>query len=409
MAPVLITGAAVLTPLAEDIDGFRQALLAGRSAVTRGADGFAGAWLDGFDLGTWSARHLAAEPVEAARLRKTAGRAARPAQSAGCVAMASLRGAGLAVDGRVGLLVAGANLALAHQANAVLGHARRPGGLRASYALTHLDVDVTGVVSELTGIRREGWAVGVGSASGTVAVIQAARMLAAGWLDQCLVVAPLAELSATELEAFRRTGALAEPNPGESYQALCRPFDTHRRGFVYGQAAAAVVLERAGPAAARGAQPLAEVAGYGQVLDARRGTGPDSAGQVAAIRAALSTAGVCPGEVDYVNAHGTGSVLGDETEARSLGTVFAGHRPLVNSTKALVGHCLSGAGVVELVATVLQMRAGVCHPNPNLDTPLVGDLALVGRHAVEHSIRAALTTSFSFGGVSAALLLRAAE
>jgi malonyl-ACP decarboxylase len=322
--------------------------------------------------------------------------------------MAALRAARLPVGERTGLLVAGANLALAHQAGTVLGHDRRPGGLRASYALTHLDVDVTGVVSELTGIRREGWAVGAGSASGTVAVIQAARMLAEGWLDQCLVVAPLAELSATELEAFRRTGALAEPGPHEAPQTLCRPFDVRRSGFVYGQAAAAVVLERTASPAARGVRPLAEVAGYGQVLDAHRGTEPNSAGQVAAIRAALSAAGASPGDVDYVNAHGTGSVLGDATEARSLRTVFAGHLPLVNSTKAMVGHCMAAAGVVELVATVLQMGAGVCHPNPHLDTPLDDDLALLGRRAEAHPVRVALSTSFAFGGVSAALLLRAA-
>jgi len=139
--------------------------------------------------------------------------------------------------------------------------------------------------------------------------------------------------------------------------------------------------------------------GYGQCLDAKRGTEPDSAGQVTAMRAALRVAGVEASAVDYVNAHGTGSVLGDETEARSIGTVFGPRSSLrVNSTKPLVGHCLSAAGLIELIATVAQANAGACHPNPNLDTPLDPELALVGRSAEAHPIRTALSNSFAFGG-----------
>ncbi|MFC0548255.1 beta-ketoacyl synthase N-terminal-like domain-containing protein [Kutzneria chonburiensis] len=390
---VLLTSAAVLCPLAEDLAGFADALLAGR----RGA-----APLTGFGLADWTARHLPDDPDAAARLRKVVWRAATPAQTAACVAVEAVTRSGAKLGDRSGLIVAGGNLALAHQARTALDFDAKPGGLRASYALTHMDVDVVGAVSELTGIRGEGWVLGGGSASGTLAVVQAARMLAAGWLDHCLVVAPLAELSAAEIEAFRRTGAMSPT--GE-----CRPFDVARQGFVYGQAAAAVLLERASVADKRGATVLAEIAGYGQCLDAKRGTEPDSAGQVTAMRAALRVAGVEASAVDYVNAHGTGSVLGDETEARSIRTVF-GLRPSlrVNSTKPLVGHCLSAAGLIELIATVAQQKAGSCHPNPNLDTPLDPELALVGRSAEAHPIRTALSNSFAFGGINASVLVRAA-
>nr|AGS49613.1 beta-ketoacyl-ACP synthase [uncultured bacterium esnapd11] len=379
---VVITSASVLCTVAEDLDDFQSALLEGRSGV-RDADG---ARLT-FDLGGWAERHL--DAIIARRLKKVAHRAARPAQTAACVALKAVQGLGE----RAGLIVAGGQ-PLGHQAETVLRHHDKPAGLRASYALTHLDVDVVGVVSELTGIRGEGWALGGGSASGTLAVIQAARMITAGWLDQVLVVAPLAELSAAEFEAFRRTGAMV------SGDATCRPFDVERSGFVYGQAAAALLLERESIART----PLAEIVGHGHCLDARRGTEPDSEGQVRAMRAALGS--LEPGEVDYVNAHGTGSVLGDETEARSISSVFGG-TPLVNSTKPLVGHCLSAAGLVELVATVVQLGANTVHPNVNLGTPIDG-IRLVGRTAEEHPIRTALSNSFAFGGINASVLVRAA-
>lgn len=389
---VVITSAAVLCTVAEDLDGFRDALLEGRSGVAD-ADGARLA----FDLGDWAGRNL--DEVTARRLKQVAHRAALPAQTAACVALKAAEGLGE----RAGLIVAGGQ-PLGHQAETVLRHRDKPSGLRASYALTHLDVDVVGVVSELTGIRGEGWALGGGSASGTLAVIQAARLIDAGWLDQVLVVAPLAELSSAEFEAFRRTGAMV------SAGQTCRPFDVERSGFVYGQAAAAVVLEREGTA-------LAEIVGHGQCLDARRGTEPDSDGQVRAMRAALGN--VDPAEVDYVNAHGTGSVLGDEIEARSIGTVFGtepdatststafGARPLVNSTKPLVGHCLSAAGLIELIATVVQLGANTVHPNVTLGTPIDG-IRLAGRTAEHHRIRTALSNSFAFGGINASVLVRAA-
>lgn len=422
--PVVVTGAAVLSPLAEDLPAFATALLAGRSAVTLppspdpSADldeqPLPGALLSDFHLAQWAERHLPDDPETATRLRRVTGRAALPARTAGCVALLAARDARLPVGPapdawgpRAAVVVAGSNLALAHQAATVLGHHATASRLLASYALTHLDVDVVGAVSELTGITGEGWAVGGASASGTIALIQAARMVAADWVDRVLVVAPVAELSPAEEEAYRRTGAMAHQRFRDNPERMCRPFDRDRHGFVRGEAAAAVVLERPEAAAARGAAALAEVAGYGQRLDARRGTEPDAYGQEAAMRAALTSAGVGPGDVDYVSAHGTGSVLGDLTEAAALRQVF-GERgsPLINSTKPLVGHCLSAAGLVEAVAVILQLRAGACHPNPNLDHSIEPALGLVGPAAVHRPLRTALSNSFAFGGINTSIVLR---
>ncbi len=324
--------------------------------------------------------------------------------------MAAVRDAGLSPAERegTGLVVAGNNLALGYHAEVSRAFADRPGSVRPSHALTHLDTDVIGVVAEATGVTAEGWQAGAASASGTVGVILASRLVAAGLLPRCLVVAPVTELSAAELRAFHTSGAMA--GACEDPVRACRPFDRRRQGFVYGQGAAAVLVEDGGVAAARGAEPLASVAGHGQRLDGRRGTAPDPAGQAAALRAALGSAGVTPGEVDYVNAHGTGSVAGDEAEARALAEVFGGSRgggPPVNATKALVGHCMGAAGLLEVVAVLLQMRDGFLHPNPNLDESLDPALPLAGRTAVPAAIGTAVSNSVAFSGINCALVLNA--
>jgi malonyl-ACP decarboxylase len=186
---------------------------------------------------------------------------------------------------------------------------------------------------------------------------------------------------------------------------VCSPLDKRRRGFVHGHGAAAVVLERHETARKRGVRPLAAVTGYAQRLDGRRGTAPQPDSQVATITAALRSAGIGPRDVDYVNAHATGSLLGDKAEAESLARVFGSARPLVNATKELTGHCLAGSGVIEVVATALQLRDGFCHPNPNLAEPDNPRLSYVGRSAMDTPLRAALSTSFAFSGINAAVVI----
>jgi acyl transferase domain-containing protein len=135
-------------------------------------------------------------------------------------------------------------------------------------------------------------------------------------------------------------------------------------------------------------------------------TEPDPAGQARAMSQALARADLTPADVDYVNAHATGSVVGDQSEAAALLTAFGpGRRPLVNSTKALIGHCLSAGGLLELIATVLQMRDGFVHANPNLAHSVEPRLALAGRTAATAPMRVALSNSFAFGGISASVVL----
>jgi malonyl-ACP decarboxylase len=393
--PVAVTGLGVLTPAADGPEAFAESL---HSPPHRPA----GPLLGQFRAADWARRWLA-EP-EASAVAKIAARTALPAATACCVAAQALGGAGLGERDRdrTALIVAGNNLALDYQARTVLEYRDAPRSIRPSHALTCLDTDAVGAVSATTGVRGEGWTIGAASASGGLALIAAARLLLLGEADHCLVVAPAAELSAAEEAALRHAGALA--GPGET----CRPFDTGRSGFVRGQAAAAIVLERTADAERRGASVLARLTGYGLRLDGRRGTEPDPAGQSAAMTAALRRAGLVPRDIDYVNTHGTGSRAGDVSEATALRSVFGGGPtvPHVNATKALVGHCLSAAGLVEAVATVLQLRDGFVHANPNLWEPVDAGIGLVGRAAVSATLRTAVSNSFAFGGINVSVVLQ---
>lgn len=405
---VAVTGMAALTTIGATCAELAAALHTGRSGIRVDPDDADGvcATLADFDLRAWAREHA---PDQAAELVKVAGRAALPAQTAAAVAVRALDDGKLAEADRVGtaVLIAGNNLALGYHASVWQQYAARPGSVRPSHILTHLDTDVLGVVSELTGAREAGSTVGGASASGNLAVIAGTRLVRSGEVDRVLVVAPAAELSAAEITALRRSGALAVREPHRAPEQTCRPFDRSRRGFVRGQGAAAVLLESKHSAARRGVTGRAVVAGYGQRLDGTRGAAPNVDGQVTALRRALADAGVRPAQVDYVNAHGTGSVAGDPVEADALREVFGGHRPLVNSTKPLTGHCLTAAGVVELVATVLQMEAEFVHGNPTLGALIPGAPALTGPAAVPATLDVAVSHSVAFSGINATVVLRA--
>jgi malonyl-ACP decarboxylase len=402
---VALVGMGVLTPVADSPEELSRALRAGHSGVTRGAPGETGSLLRDFQARDWARARLSG-PVAAA-VAKIATRTALPAATACCVAAQALHQAGLSSQqrARAALVVAGNNLALDYQSRTTLAYHESPRTIRPSHALTCLDTDTVGAVSEVTGVRGEGWTVGAASASGTLALIAGARLLLARETDHCLVVAPAAELSPAETGALRTAGALAVAGDGPPAE-LCRPFDAQRCGFVRGQAAAAVVLERSADATDRGAPAIAHLVGYGQRLDAHRGSEPDPDGQAQAIFAALDRAGLAPGEIDYVNAHATGSRAGDESEAAALLSVFGpGARPLVNASKAILGHCLSAAGLIEAVATVLQLRDGFVHANPNLRQPIESRLGLVGPSTLTTRLRTAVSNSFAFGGINTSIVL----
>jgi nodulation protein E len=189
----------------------------------------------------------------------------------------------------------------------------------------------------------------------------------------------------------------------------CRPFSKDRKGMIIGEGTALVVLETEEAARKRGADILAEVAGFGMSADAKDITAPDAGGMARAIVAALSDAKVDRGGVQYINAHGTGTTANDRTETAALKASFGDHagKLAISSTKSMIGHALGAAGALEMVATVMSLRDGVVAPTINyLGQDPECDLDYVPNEARDLSIDVALSNSFAFGGLNAVLVLR---
>jgi 3-oxoacyl-[acyl-carrier-protein] synthase II len=209
---------------------------------------------------------------------------------------------------------------------------------------------------------------------------------------------------------FASMRALSDRN--DDPEAASRPFDTGRDGFVCGEGAGVLVLEELRHAEARGAEPLAEIVGYGATADASHITlpAPGGIGAVRAARRALEKAGIGPDEVDHVNAHATSTPEGDKTELQAIKTIL-GERAAsvpVTANKSMIGHTLGAAGAIESIATILTIRESCVPPTINLDDPdpeAQGTLIVTGE-AMRHEARVALSNSFGFGGQNTALLFR---
>jgi 3-oxoacyl-[acyl-carrier-protein] synthase II len=242
-------------------------------------------------------------------------------------------------------------------------------------------------------------------ASGTVAIGQGYRAVASGSSD--LVLAGGVEYLDDDYGGIFRGFDIARTLSRESDpERASRPFDRGRSGFLFAQGGAAVlVLEEAEHARRRGAPVLAEVAGFAETSDAFNAMLMEPAGEQIArtLADAIADAGLQPEEIDYVNAHGTGTLANDEIESAVLERMF-GTRPLVNSTKSLLGHTLGASGALEAVVTVLSLQRKTTHACRNLDEPISG-LNFV-RRVEHHPLRAALSQSFAFGGHNAALVFR---
>lgn len=302
---------------------------------------------------------------------------------------------------RIGLVVGGSNLFAREQALMARDYAARPNLVPPRAGHVYLDSEMCGLLASVFAIRGFAFSVGAASASGTVAVIQAAEAVRSGRVDACIALGALQDVSALDLLGMRSLGALGAPRFAARPGLACRPFDADHDGFLYGEASAALVLCRgdlAGPG-------YGALVGAAQVADGSRGPEPDGGGQRRAIAQALAQAGLRPGDVDYVNAHATGTPKGDEVEAATLAEAGLGHA-WVNASKSVLGHGLSAAGAVEVAAVLLQMRAGRLHATRNLEQPVGPPLRHVMGAAVTQPVRHALKTSFGFGGTDAALVIR---
>ncbi len=248
-------------------------------------------------------------------------------------------------------------------------------------------------------------------ASGNYALALARRWLEMGWVDVCLAGACDLALTPMTLAGFGNLRALSRRN--DDPVGASRPFDLDRDGFVMGEGGVLFVLERAEQARRRGARAYAEVAGGGASSDAYHMVipSPHPEPAIAAMRAALRDARVNPGDVSYVNAHATGTPVGDQAEARVLATVLGEHLPQVpvSSTKSMTGHLLTGAAAVEALACIVALERQTVPPTINLHRPDPEcPLRHVPNQAEAHRVRVTVSNSFGFGGSNTCLVLRAA-
>ena len=267
-----------------------------------------------------------------------------------------------------------------------------------------------GLVSIRFGIRGPTTAVATACASANQSIGDAYRMIREGRADLMIAGGTEAAVVPTAIAGFAKMQALSTRNDDPALAS--RPWDTQRNGFVMGEGAAVVVLETAEHAAARGATPLARMVGSAISSDGYHITAPQSDGRGAAraMQLALEDAGLQPTAIDYINAHGTSTPLGDRAETQAIRTVFGAHadRLAVSSTKSQIGHLLGASGAVELVACIRALQTQIAPPTINLDEPDEGcDLDYIPGQARPMTLRHVLSNSFGFGGHNATLILAA--
>ena len=303
---------------------------------------------------------------------------------------------------RIGLFVGGSNIQQRELERIHHDYRGRPEFLRPTYALSFMDSDVCGFCTELFAVRGLACTVGGASASGQVAIVQAAQAVLSKQVDVCIALGALMDLSHWECRGFRAIGAMGSDRYANQPELACRPFDRSSDGFIFGESCGAVVIESLESSRHRGVRPYAVLRGWGIAMDGNRNPDPSLEGEIQAILGALAASRRSPAEIDYVNPHGTGSAAGDATELQALHACELAKAHL-NATKSLIGHGLTAAGTVEVIATLLQMRHGLLHPTRNLEDPIDPRLNWVGSKSFAHQIENALTLSMGFGGINTAL------
>lgn len=268
----------------------------------------------------------------------------------------------------------------------------------------------SGQVSIRLGLKGPNHAVVTACSTGAHAIGDAARLIMLGDADVMLAGGTEAAVCAIGIAGFAACKALTTHFNDEPHRAS-RPYDKDRDGFLMGDGAGVVVLELLEHAIARGAKIYAEIVGYGLTGDAYHVTAPseDGDGGYRAMKAALARARLAPKDIDYVNAHGTSTPLGDEIELKAVERLWGQDATglVMSSTKSSIGHLLGAAGAVEAIFSILAIRDNVAPPTINLDNPSVDTpINLAANAAVRKPINAVLSNSFGFGGTNASLVMR---
>jgi 3-oxoacyl-[acyl-carrier-protein] synthase II len=267
----------------------------------------------------------------------------------------------------------------------------------------------SGMIGIEFGLQGPSISVASACASGADGIGAAMLMLRSGMADIVLAGAAEATICPTGVASFDRIGAMSRRN--DDYSMTPQPFDKNRDGLVMGEGAGVLVLETESYARARGANILAEMAGYAATADAFHVTAPDEngAGGSKAIRLALASARVDPQQVGYINAHGTATPLNDAAETQAIKTAFGdlAYRIPVSSTKSMTGHMMGATGALEAIFCVQAVREGLLPPTIHYQTPDPDcDLDYIPNQAREHQVEIAISNAFGFGGHNAVLVVR---
>ncbi|MDH4233032.1 MAG: beta-ketoacyl-ACP synthase II [Nitrospirota bacterium] len=241
-------------------------------------------------------------------------------------------------------------------------------------------------------------------ASGSNAIGEAYRLLKAGFRGPVIAGGTDAPLCRVCIEGYGKAGALSKHEPAFA----SRPFDRQRDGFVLSEGACTLVLENLDSASSRGANIYGEVIGYGNTVDAFHQTKPDLKGEMHALRSAMADAGISPADVDYINAHGTSTPIGDRVEAESILSVFgkkASQIP-VSAVKSMTGHMLAASGAFEAACTAMSLREGLVPPTINVREKDSRCGINLLTEKINLPMTTALSSSFGFGGVNAVLIFR---
>jgi nodulation protein E len=398
MKRVVVTGIGVVSPVGLSIEGFWSALVEGRSGIGP---------ITIIPTDRLSAR-VAAQVLDfdpdVLIDRRRANAMDRFAQFAVVAARSAVQDAKLPLDDALKLDVAtvigtgvGGQNTQDSQYHKLYGenarklHPMTIPRLMVNAAASHVSMEL--------GLKGPTYSVATACASGTHAIGQAFQMLRSGQTEVAVTGGTDACITVGTIKGWEAMRVLASDT--------CRPFSRTRSGFVLGEGAAMVVLEERERALARGARVYAEVLGFGMSADAGDLTAADPDGGARAMQAALRDARTGPEQIDYINAHGTGTQLNDQTETIAVRRIFGAHadRLAVSSSKAVLGHCLGASGALEFVATILALQSQIIPPTANYEEPDPEcDLDVVPNVARPAPIRIAMSNSFAFGGLNAVLV-----
>ena len=345
---------------------------------------------------------------------KEARRRDRFEQFGAAAAKDALANSGLEVTeentGRIGVLVSSAIGGIKSLQDAVItNHTEGPRRVSPFLIPMLMPNGAAGMIAIDQQIKGPCFSVASACASGSDGIGMAFLMLKAGMIDAALAGAAETTICSTGVAAFDRVGAMSRRN--DNYSMAPQPFDKNRDGLVMGEGAAVLVLELEAHAKARGANILAELAGYGATADAFHVTAPHEKGEggAAAMRMALNSAGANVDELGYINAHGTGTPLNDQSETRAVKAAFGeqAYQTPISSTKSMTGHMMGATGALEVIFCVQAIRDGILPPTIHYETPDPEcDLDYIPNQAREKKITLALTNAFGFGGHNAVLAIR---